>query len=120
MNGKRSRPDASHDERSHRRYELESPVPFRLLMDSGLALPVVYVDVSERGLGIFMEKSALKRGDILILDVSPTEHIKLRICWLRENLQHAGLSSYIRVGLSTCSEDVNLLELFRAHGAVET
>lgn len=110
----------THDARRQRRYAVQGAVPFRLETTSGQTLAFVYVDVSCRGLGIFLLASQLQRHDELRLRLDEGKEVAMKVCWIRSDLVTVGLPQYVRAGLCALDPEVDLLALFQASGCVES
>ena len=106
----------SQEGRQHRRLKLTGlPAPARLFSaNERRELSFRPVDVSKLGLGLFIAE-ALKVGSEVLLLIDLQE-ILLQIRW-RADVRHDG--GLFRYGLLALSDEVDLEELFFAHGCLE-
>lgn len=104
------------DRRSATRYAVNGLVPARLSFPGEEAIEVVYIDVSQRGLGILCRAMPIAIGDSIELAIEGQQPIVLEVCWARIPLRDASsdLPPMLRLGLRSRSSDVDLVQEFDA------
>ncbi len=121
MNRLKKAPGQFSDQRSQVRYAISAPVPGKLCKGSGESLEAVYVDVSERGLGIFLVDDQIQIGERIVLLLEGQEPVTMRICWTRptDGTGQTAMASFCRAGLCVEPITVNLLKILRTYSCVE-
>lgn len=114
--------NATHpDRRSGTRYAFNGLVPAQLRFPGEPELEVIYIDVSQRGLGILCRAVPIAIGDHVELAIEGQAPISLEVCWARIPLRDAAsqLPPMLRLGLRSQESDVDLVDTFEAFSCLD-